>query len=533
VNFWSKHFFSLLAITFFVIACDLNHPSAENFSGTDEKVANKVISVDINADTIANATKGKLCTGEACFEKPPNPKAKPESKEGWQQIQNILSNEGNIGDHFGSSVSLSGNFALIGAEDDDDDGASSGSANIFERQVDGTWIETAKLTAKDATSGDSFGNSVSLYEDRALIGAYLDGGEDMGIGSAYIFERQADGTWIETAHLVATDGAKGDQFGISVSLSGNLALVGAHLTNGMGPDMGAAYIFEKQADGKWVETTKLTARDGVQGDSFGCSVSLSFDRAVLGSCGVDRLGPDNGAAYVFDQQDDGSWLETAKLTASDGTEYANFGNSVSLSSDRVLIGANLEDAKGADTGAAYVFEKKTDGTWLEVAKLSTNNSTPGDKFGYSVALSGDQALIGTAFDDEKGAESGSAYLFVRTDDGKWIQTKQYFATDAEKEDRFGYSVAISGNEILVGASRNNDMGPYSGSVYFFECSGESCTGPQKVLLTEQQSPRDLLPTPIAPEDLLPEQIIPKDLLTEQQSPEDLLTSHQVLLDEGL
>src|SRR5690606_32093664 len=246
------------------------------------------------------------------------------------QESQLLASDGAADDYFGISVSLSGNRALIGAPYDDNNGIKSGSAYVFELQS-GSWVETAKLTANDGAAMDNFGWSVSLSGNRALIGARLDDDHGVNSGSAYVFELQS-GSWGETVKLTAADGATGDNFGLSVSLFGDRALIGSIGDNDNGSDSGSAYVFELQA-GNWAEFTKLVASDGAAGDYFGVSVSLSGDRASIGAWGDDDHGSKSGSAYVFDLNGV-TWTETAKLTADDGAADDRFGLSVSLSGNR-------------------------------------------------------------------------------------------------------------------------------------------------------------------------------------------------------
>jgi len=198
-------------------------------------------------------------------------------------------------DYFGSSVSISGDYAIVGAKYDDDNGFSSGSAYIFEKPVGG-WLdmtETAKLTASDGAAEDYFGSSVSISGDYAIVGAYYDDDNGLSSGSAYIFEKPVGG-WVdttETAKLTASDGSSSDYFGTAVSISGDYAIVGA---NGRR----AAYIFKKSVDGRadMTETIKLTAS---LGDSFGNAVSISGSYAIVGASGDDDNGSNSGSAYVY------------------------------------------------------------------------------------------------------------------------------------------------------------------------------------------------------------------------------------------
>jgi len=208
----------------------------------------------------------------------------------------LTASDGDTGDSFGWSVSVSGDYALVGAHNDDDNGSSSGSAYIFRREGN-DWLEEAKLTASDGESFDSFGIRVSLSGDYALVGAYGDDDNGSGAGSAYVFRRVGN-DWIEEAKLIASERGGDANFGLSVSLSGNYALVGAYGDDDNGSFSGSAYIFRREGS-HWTEAAKLTANDGGASDYFGFSVSVSGDYALAGAHGDDDNGIGSGSAYVY------------------------------------------------------------------------------------------------------------------------------------------------------------------------------------------------------------------------------------------
>jgi hypothetical protein len=306
-------------------------------------------------------------------------------------------------------VSISGETAIVGAQNEDEKGTNSGSAYIFER-VGGSWSEKAKLTASDGEDSDYFGNAVSISGDRAIVGAQYEDEKGTNSGSAFIFER-VGGSWSQKAKLTASDGDDLDYFGYSVSISGDTAIVGAHREDQNGADVGSAYIFERDA-GSWSELTKLTASDGSDGDNFGYSVSISGDAAIVGAIYEDASGLYSGSAYIF-ERDGGSWSEKAKLTASDGEHFDHFGNSVSISGDRAIVGAHYEDENGPDSGSAYIFERDG-GSWSELTKLTASDGAHSDHFGVSVSISGDTSIVGASSDNAPGTDSGSAYTYSCT-----------------------------------------------------------------------------------------------------------------------
>ncbi|MCK4342885.1 MAG: hypothetical protein KAY37_14320 [Phycisphaerae bacterium] len=339
--------------------------------------------------------------------------------------------------------------------------------------------ELFKLLASDGVGSDYFGSSVSIDGDIAVVGAHFNDTSAQDAGTAYVF--QYDGSnWVEVAKLLATDGAVGDWFGVSVSISGDVIVVGA---SGDNNSTGAAYVFVKPAGG-WADTLnedeKLIALDHADGDVFGCSVTISGDVAVIGAYGDDDNGPLTGSAYVFERDDNGTpgdpsddiWTQLAKLTASDAAGDDRFGTSVSISSDVVVIGTPHTDEVGGNSGSAYVFEKP-EGGWqdmtAETAKLTASDAADGDKLGGAVSISSDVAVIGACEDDDGGSSTGSAYVFVKLAGG-WEdmnQTAKLTASDAFLEDRFGQSVSISGDMVIIGAPGHTAT-PVPGSAYVFE-----------------------------------------------------------------
>jgi MYXO-CTERM domain-containing protein len=275
------------------------------------------------------------------------------------------------------------------------------------------WLEQAKLAASDGSIDDHFGASVALSGDTALVGAYwADVGATVNQGAAYVFTRTG-GVWTEQQKLTASDGAMDDIFGVSVALSGDTVLVGAAGADvGAAVDQGAAYVFTR-AGGVWTEQQKLTASDGATEDYFGTSVALSLDTALVGSQ-VHDIGAniDQGAAYVFTLSG-GVWIQQQKLTAGDGAAQEYFGGSVALSGDTALVSMAQGDV-GANSiqGRVYVFTR-SGGAWTQQQKLTAADGAAVDQFGISVALSGDTALVG-ALGDNFGAstDQGSAYVLV-------------------------------------------------------------------------------------------------------------------------
>jgi len=379
----------------------------------------------------------------------------------WVEEAKLTASDGAAFDYFGygQSVSVSGSAAIVGAWGDDDHGGESGSAYIFELTGSG-WAQVAKLTASDARTNDSFGMSVVLNGSTAVVGA--DGNDDdgSGSGSAYVFGRSGSG-WTEVAKLTSSDAASEDRFGTSVDIDGNTIIVGAI---GDTSSRGSAYIFEDTGSG-WTQAAKLTPSDAPTHAVFGISVALSGRRAIVGAWRDDDLGFRSGSAFIFEDTGSG-WAEVAKLTASDGVMADYFGWAVSLSGNTAIVGAYGDDDLGSHSGSAYIFEDTGSG-WSEVAKLTASDGAEYDYFGHSVAVSGGTAMVGAQLDDDLGSNTGSVYIFEDQGGGTWTEMAKLAAGDAVAGDYFGHCLALGDGRAIVGAYRVGDNGLDSGAAYIF------------------------------------------------------------------
>ncbi|MCJ7776913.1 MAG: FG-GAP repeat protein [Sedimentisphaerales bacterium] len=375
----------------------------------------------------------------------------------WLQKQKLTASDGAAEDWFGRSVCISGDYAIVGACYGDGNVANSGSVYIF--RWDGTgWVQQQKLTASDGATSDSFGYSVSISGDYAIVGAIYDDDKGYNSGSAYIFKRNGE-SWSQQAKLLASDGAAEDYFGGSVSISGDYAIVGACWDDIY---KGSAYIFKRDGTG-WSQQQKLTASDGAAEDYFGCSVSISGDKIIVGAYG-DNFS--RGSAYIFKREGE-SWVPQQKLLASDGDDEDSFGISVSISGDYAIVGACQDtDKLEIWSGSAYIFKRNGE-TWSQQAKLLASDGAVADYFGCSVSISADLAIVGAWQYYSSGI--GKAYIFRRDSTG-WVQQQKLLASDGAVEDWFSYSVYISGDYAIIGAYADDDSGNNSGSAYIFEAT---------------------------------------------------------------
>jgi len=371
----------------------------------------------------------------------------------------LITSDAGAFDNFGHFVSISGDTAIVSAQTGD---GFTGVVYVFTRSGT-TWTEQAKLSASDGAAGDNFGNSVSISGDTAIVGAR--GNDDAGgsSGSAYVFVRSGT-TWTQQAKLIASDASAFDNFGNFVSISGDTAIVASFGDDDACPsnfscNSGSAYIFVRSGT-TWTEQAKLTASDDAFQDFFGNSVSISGDTAIVGSRNFDA-NTSSGTAYVFVRSGT-TWTEQAKLTASGATLLSGFGLFVSISGDTAIVGAASDD--DSFTGSAYVFTRSGT-TWTEQTKLTASDAVAADFFGDSVFILGDTAIVGAFGDGDAGFQSGSAYVFTRSGT-TWTEQAKLIASDDAALDHFGRSFSISGDTVIVG-SRNFDTGFNSGAAYVF------------------------------------------------------------------
>ncbi len=356
---------------------------------------------------------------------------------------------------FGRSVGISGHAAIVGAPASPIGAPQAGSAYIM--RFDGsTWAEEIKLQASDGSPSDFFGDAVGIDGDVAIVGAPGLLGFDLGAGYIY---RKIGTAWVETK-LTLMPGETGTRFGDSVAISGDVAIVGFSRDDDAGPFSGSAYVYRYNGS-DWVGT-KLTASDAASGDQFGGSVAVSGDVVIVGADNHTHLGVRTGSAYVY-RYDGSTWLET-ELVPSDGADVDSFGFSVAIDGDVVIVGARLNDDDGAQSGSAYVF--RYDGSdWVEETNLHASDAAANDQFGWSVAVDGNAAIVGAWLADEAGNNSGAAYLF-RYDGSMWVETK-VSASDIAADDQYGFSVAVRGDLAILGARLDDDDGQDAGAAYVF------------------------------------------------------------------
>ena len=407
------------------------------------------------------------------------------------QQSKIIATDRSLNNQFGHSVAISGKYAVVGAAPDIS-GYMENSCNcayVFEN-ISGTWVQKQKLFASDNAGGNGFGHAVSISGNYIVVGAP---GSQGSTGAAYIFERNAAGTWMEVKKIVASDKAIVDQFGYAVAISDNYVVVGApgedEDANGLSTysGSGSAYFFSRDKSGIWTEINKMVANDRDANAGFGSSVAISGKTAVIGAPfetkdTAMRYPMDAaGAAYVFEVNTNGTMALVHKIVDWARATLDYFGYSVAINGNTILVGAPWEDENLRmedsilNAGSVHVYQRMSDNNWYWVQKLIADTRAVADNFGHSVSVSGKTAIIGAvAADDNTLINSGAAYIFLYDADKFAWQSKQLkiAANDKATSDWFGYSVAVDGDNIFVGApfQDKNAAGTQvedAGAVYFF------------------------------------------------------------------
>ncbi|QDU86516.1 hypothetical protein Pla163_36670 [Planctomycetes bacterium Pla163] len=379
----------------------------------------------------------------------------------------LLASDGSASDTFGRSVSVDGDFAVIGASADSHQGVQSGSAYVFQRQGD-AWNQIAKLVPNDGSAGDSFGISVAISGNRIVVGANSDDDLGSSSGSAYVYTRQTNNSWAFERKLLPSDGVAFDLFGSAVAIEGDRVVVGSPNENQVGFATGAAYVFERTSGTNWTQRTKIAPSTLGASEQFGSAIAMSGDRIAFGVTRDDTAAKNAGAVYVYRRQSTTSWTQETKLTATNAMPSDYAGLSVDIDGERVVCGADRYDGGGIDSGAAFVFERQSNGAWIQTGTLMAQDGSTDDRLGQAVQIDGNQILAGAFGNSHAGSQSGAAYAFERNASGQWIQTVKLIASDAAPTDQFGRFAALDNGRALIASLYDDDQGTSSGSVYAVE-----------------------------------------------------------------
>ncbi len=399
---------------------------------------------------------------------------------------------------FGWVVATTRDLAVVGAPND---GLKNnyGAVYLFARSLNGSniWTQAQILLQPDGSSGDAFGSAVAISGNTIVVGSPFNVYSATNAGAAYVYTNLA-GTnlWSFAKKLVSTNPVANDQFGTSVSISGDDVVVGVPLSDSIvGADTGSAYVFERNQSGanQWGVVKRLASTNPVTGDHFGSSVSISGDDVVVGvPFSGSTAGGHTGSAYIFERNQSGAgqWGVVKRLVSTNSVANDQFGSSVSISGDDAVVGVPFSaSTAGGHPGSAYVFERNQSGAsqWGIVKRLVSSTPVDGDQFGSSVAIDGDAVIVGVPQADANGIDSGASYLFNRNQNGTnvWGQVDRFLPAAVGASDNFGSAVAIASNTVVVGAYNGLNNGVRCGAAYMFRIKFNN--GPRVVLPLADQT----------------------------------------------
>ncbi|MBI1850350.1 MAG: hypothetical protein HYR85_08410 [Planctomycetes bacterium] len=367
----------------------------------------------------------------------------------------LLAETGAPGDYLGTASSANVDRVAVGARHHDGLAVDSGAVYVFERVGD-SWASVAEIPAP--ADHLDFGKAISLEGDRMLVGSR----DVLHRGWVHVIER-TNGVWSEVDALTNADVGGTEKFGSAVYLQGDRFVAGDFSENG---SRGAAYVYDRVA-GVWTRTARLAVASGRANDEFGVDVAFDGTTVVVGARG--ELGPfgPNGAVHVYDDDGVGGWTEVAVLTGSSPT--IDFGTVVDLAGDVFAAGTPHDPEFGTNSGAAWVFERAS-GTWSEVMKLSAAGAQLGDIQGDSISLDGPARLVvGAHGNDDVGDAAGAAHVYEKVS-GTWRETATLYGSDSRPGDQVGKSVSASGGTVVIGGPFHDDRGDDSGAAYVFDVS---------------------------------------------------------------
>ncbi|HEX8351364.1 MAG TPA: Calx-beta domain-containing protein [Pyrinomonadaceae bacterium] len=392
----------------------------------------------------------------------------------WTRRQKLLHSDF-APDALGTSVAFDGSSIVAGAPSKS---SGRGAAYVFAFRPN----DPNRVNGAETTQSSFFGENVDVDGDTAVVGASFDDVGGVRKGAAYVFVRNGS-AWAQQARLVAPDGLDGDDFGKAVAVNGNTVVVGAYDHKvGSNTGQGAAYVYVRTGSA-WALQQKLTAADGGASDQFGLSVAVNGDTAVVGALGDDlNATNDNlGSAYVF-TRGGATWSQQGKLTADAGTAGGGFGTEVAVSGDTAVVGAPLETVNSTtNRGAAYVF-RRAGSAWAREQRIVLDTGESGDLFGISVDVDGDTAAFSAAQGFSATAVKGAVFVYTRAG-AVWTQQQKLLSSDLEDNDYFGRDVSVSGDTLIAGAFGDRVGGqdlPGQGSAYVFRRAGSTWTEQRKL-----------------------------------------------------
>lgn len=374
--------------------------------------------------------------------------------------QKLLGSTTDAYDRFGYAVDVSGDVAIIGAQEDENARSLTGAAFVY--RFNGTkWIEQQKLYDPNGEIGDRLGNAVAIEGNLAVVCAEQDdNAKGQDAGSAFVF-RYNGANWVLEKQLIASDGKAFDRFGYSVAIDGDRIVVGAREKDGIGTNSGGTYVFRYNGS-QWVEEAILQASDMASLDEFGSAVDIDGNTIMVGAQKDPVNIWNSGSVYVY-RFNGTSWVETQRFFAQPAVDLAYFGASLSLDGDTVAVGAAQDDDYVISNGAVHIF-RFNGSQWVEAEKLFAPDPKRDAMFGQSVSLDGGTLVVGAP---SNVLRRGSAYVFKKMGD-QWVPTRKVVGDAPKDSDLFGCSVSVSGSRVFVGSYYDSQLASIAGAAYVFD-----------------------------------------------------------------
>lgn len=376
------------------------------------------------------------------------------------------------GDEFGRRVAISGGTIAIGSWQDDTPVINAGSVVIY-RYVRGEWVVEAELSAPTPLSGDRFGAAVALEGDVLVVGAPEDDEAASNAGIAFVY-RRTEGVWALEATLKNQNPAANDQFGSAVAISGGTIAVTARLDDEPATNTGSVVIFTQSEPPLWVMQAKFKGNDSAASDQFGVSVALDGNTLLVGAFNDDDVAIDAGTAFIFARSGD-VWTQQVKLAPGDLGSTDFFGNTVDVDGDYAVVGSPQDDDGASNAGSAYAY-LKLGGVWTFHSKITPSSPDADERFGQSVAVQDGRLLVGAPGDDTRAMQAGSVRQFIFTGSG-WLLDGAFTAFDQSTGAGLGASVDLDAGLIVAGADKALAGGAgTAGAAYVFPATAEDCNG---------------------------------------------------------
>ncbi len=419
----------------------------------------------------------------------------------WVSQDNLLPPEDIVDHDYGKSVAVSGDTIVVGAPQDAFDNFISGAVHVYQLNVNDDWSHIAKITGPEGELFQSFGRAIAIEHDTIVVSAIEVNNPNPALGIIFVYERDSNNQWNETGRIQSADIAPLDNFGSSVGISNNVIIVGAYFAE----TIGSVYVFEQEENGEWIEVQKLDPPVGNENEQFGRSINIDHGRIIVGAPGNDLFGANSGSAHFFSQDERGLWSHESEIFSPEPQEDWRFGWSVSVQDESVIVGSLgvSETPFGPRRGVAHVFRHNAARDWEFESELLPKNTGELDGFGIQATIAGDNAIVSSLT-----SLSGRVHFFSRIGSESWYELNSLAISDGSTLDGFGASLALEGNIALVGEHHSQQLA--SGGAYVFNLSLLSLgdfnddlqiNGADLAILLAQWGPCELSGRDDCPEDL--------------------------------